>query len=305
MSDGAVPDAVIGIDIGGTKTRAIALDDPGAVLIDISVGTASIQSLGEAGAGLALDELVEALGDVGPRARRVVAGSAGIDTPAAAQSLTRLLRQRFPGAEVEVVHDTRLLLAAGELDAGCVLIFGTGSAAWARSPHGESARSGGWGWLLGDEGSGYGLVREAIRHTLREADEARPPSLLAEKLMAAVGVSEPVDLIGQVYARPGAGVWAAYSPAVMEAVRAGCPAAREVLDLAISAGASEVLRACDRTGIKGPVLLCGGFVMHVPEAGQGVAEVLAGHGIIDVRVLERDPVWGAVDLARGIGAFDA
>lgn len=300
---GAVPvvPAVLGLDIGGTKTRAVAVAAVagGPVLADVQVGTASIQSVGVEGAGKALDELVETLGDLAGRVQVVAAGSAGIDTPELEDQLRELIVRRFGTAQsVTVVHDTRLLLAAGELEHGCVLIFGTGSAAWALSPDGRSARSGGWGWLLGDEGSGYGLVREAIRQTLSELDEERPRSILAQRLLQAVGVSEPVELIGQVYSRPGSGEWAAYTPAVMEAVRAGCPVARTVLDGVIEAASAEVVRACRRTGVTGPVLLAGGFVTNVVEASEGVRDRLAQAGLGDVRVLHREPVWGAVDLAR-------
>ncbi len=299
QADGA-GSVVLGIDIGGTKTRAVAIAADGTdVLADLQVGTASIQSVGVQGAGRALDDLVSAMGEVAGLVRVVAAGSAGIDTPELEDELRGLLAQRFPTAEaVVVVHDTRLLLAAGELEHGCVLIFGTGSAAWALSPDGLTARSGGWGWLLGDEGSGYGLVREAIRQALSEEDEARPRSVLTQHLLEAVGVAEPVELIGQVYSRPGSGEWAAYTPAVMAAVRAGCPVARRVLEGVVEAASAEVLRACRRTGVTGPVVLAGGFVTNVVEASDGVRARLAEAGIGDVRVLHREPVWGAVDLAR-------
>lgn len=296
--------AVLGIDIGGTKTRAVAARGE-QVLADVQVGTASLQAVGEDGAGRALDDLVGALGEVAGQAETVAVGSAGIDTPTLQGQLQALVAERFPRARrVRVVHDTRLLLAAGEVQHGCVLIFGTGSAAWALAPDGANARSGGWGWLLGDEGSGYGLVREAIRQALAELDEDRPRSLLSIRLLAAVGVAEPVELIGKVYARPGSGEWARYSSAVVDALRDGCPVARTVFDQTCDAAAAEVLRACRRTGVSGPVVLAGGFVMNVEEAADRVRERLLAAGIDDVRVLHRDPVWGAVDLARGLLASD-
>ena len=61
------------------------------------------------------------------------------------------------------------ILAAAGLDEGIALIAGTGSVAWGRDRTGRSARAGGWGYLLGDEGSGYAVVRETVRHALRLA----------------------------------------------------------------------------------------------------------------------------------------
>ncbi len=292
----------MGVDIGGTKTRAVVMDEgagsPQNVLADCSVGTASIQSVGVEGSAAALDELVAALGPVAPAVRSLVVGSAGIDTEELARTLKRIVSERFPDAQVRAVHDTQLLLAAGEVPTGCVLIFGTGSAAWALAPDGRSARSGGWGWLLGDEGSGYGLVRESIRRALADLDHERPTSRLTHLLLEAVGLDEPVQLIGEVYARPGSGVWAGYSPAVIQALREGCPVAAEVFSGVVDAAANEVIVACRRVGIDGPVVLAGGLVMNVSEAADGVRQRLEAAGLHDIRVLHRDPVWGAVDLAR-------
>lgn len=289
---------MLGVDIGGTKTRAIAVRVTGEQLADVDVGSASFQAGGEPVVIAALDRLVAALGaGVVADVRTVVVGSAGIDTTELVERLTALVRARFPGADVDVVHDTRLLLAAAQVDAGCVLIVGTGSAAYALAPDGRDARAGGWGWLLGDEGSGYGLVREAIRRALSDLDHGRPESDLTVRLLAAVGVQQPVDLIGAVYDGPGAGVWARYTPVVMDAVRAGCPSARSVLDVVLDAAAGEVVTASTRVAVDGPVVLAGGFVTNVEEASVGVRDRLERAGFRDIRVLRRDPVHGAVDLA--------
>ena len=94
-------------------------------------------------------------------------------------------RSRLPGAAVQVVHDTELILATAELTTGIALIAGTGSVAWGRDASGAVARAGGWGYLLGDEGSGYGIAREVVRHALRLADEGQPPDQLSEQLITA------------------------------------------------------------------------------------------------------------------------
>jgi N-acetylglucosamine kinase-like BadF-type ATPase len=102
-------------------------------------------------------------------------GALALATPAAIMAGTgRLAQDRrarhqpgppalVPGARVRVVHDAHLVLAAGGLDTGVALIAGTGSVAWGACPDGPDARAGGWGYLLGDEGSATALFREDTR----------------------------------------------------------------------------------------------------------------------------------------------
>src|SRR5437879_7072469 len=113
------------------------------------------------------------------------AGSAGAEVPAGRERLENLLASILPGCKVTVVHDARLVLAAAGLDSGVALIAGTGSVAFGRDPGGREARAGGWGWLLGDEGSGAWIVREAAREVLRRADAGEHLGPLGSELLTA------------------------------------------------------------------------------------------------------------------------
>ena len=77
---------------------------------------------------------------------------------------------------MRIVHDTQLILAAADVQDGIALISGTGSVAWGRTPDGRTARAGGWGYLLGDEGSGYWVGRQAVRHALSDPIAANSPT---------------------------------------------------------------------------------------------------------------------------------
>ena len=164
----AVNPVVVGVDIGGSKTHGVRVASGGEVLAEKVVGSANIESVTRAQADAALDELFDALGRDGIDV--VCAGSAGINTPAQEEWLAGMISRRAPGAKVVIAHDTRLILATPEFDTGIAVICGTGSVAWGRNEAGETARAGGWGYLLGDEGSGYWVAREAVRHALRQAD---------------------------------------------------------------------------------------------------------------------------------------
>ena len=112
-----------------------------------------------------------------------------------------------------MVHDAQLLLAAAGLDDGIALIAGTGSVAWGITPDGRAHRAGGWGYLLGDEGSGYGVARAAVRHVLDRLDRAAAPDRLTAALVAGCGLTGPEHLLERFYANPERRYWAARRPA--------------------------------------------------------------------------------------------
>src|SRR4029450_2807857 len=173
---------IVGIDIGGSKTHAVSRHPSG--VVEVFAGSANLASVGEVEAGRQLDAIFTQLAERGPIGA-VCAGAAGVDTPEAEERLRQLIAARVPGAAVQVVHDTELILAAAELTTGIALIAGTGSVAWGRDARCTVSRAGGVGYLLGEGGSGYGIAREAVRQALRLADEGQPPDRLSQQLIAA------------------------------------------------------------------------------------------------------------------------
>ena len=126
----ATTGAVIGLDIGGTKTRGVRFED-GAPVADESVGSANVQNVSPEEAAVNLAELFARIG--GGDVAQVYAGAGGIDTDDDAAALAALIAPHVPGARITVVHDSRLLLAAGGASTGVAVIAGTGSAAWGKN----------------------------------------------------------------------------------------------------------------------------------------------------------------------------
>jgi N-acetylglucosamine kinase-like BadF-type ATPase len=291
-----VPTAVIGVDIGGSKTHGVRVAADGTVVADATVGSANIESVTAEAAASALDQLVAQLGADG--VGRVCVGSAGVNTPAQESWLRGLLADRVPGADVMVVHDTRLILAAAGLDVGIAVICGTGSVVWGRDQQGRTARSGGWGYLLGDEGSGYWVTREAVRHALRRQDSGLAEDDLTRDVLAASGVSSAYDLLGAFYAQPDRRAWARRSQLVFGRAATGDPAALAIVDGAADALLTGINDVADHLDLRGPVALGGGLAVNQALLQNRVVERLHRIGISDVRILDRDPVFGAVRLAR-------
>ncbi|MHA7279037.1 N-acetylglucosamine kinase [Arthrobacter sp. MDT2-2] len=297
---GSAPRVVVGLDIGGSKTHGVLWRN-GTLAAEARAGSANVQNVTQDEAARSLGRLFR---DLVPEVQaggidRVVAGSGGVDTAADAERLRALIAPHAPGAGIDVVHDTRLILAAGGARVGIAVIAGTGSVAWGVGEDGREARSGGWGYLLGDEGSGYWVAREAVRRTLHRNDLGLLPDALDEAVLALNAVGTPTELIGLFHSGAGRTYWAAQSRAVFDAARDGHPDAADIVDRAATDLTRLVLDVASVIGVPGPVVLGGGLAMHQPDLQDRLRARLAAEGITEVVFLDEDPVMGVRFLVTG------
>ena len=292
----------VGLDIGGTKTHAIRLRR-GVVTAETVAGSANVQNVTADAARAALAEVFTALGTDG--VTRVVAGSGGVDTAADAAALAALISAHVPDAALDVVHDTRLILAAGAASQGIAVIAGTGSVAWGVDAAGTQARAGGWGYLLGDEGSGYWVGREAVRHALRLSNLGREPDALSAALLRAESITDPTELIGLFHGPTGRRYWAARAGLVFDAAQAGNTAAADIVHAAADHLAELTLDVARRLKLAGPVVIGGGLGMHQRLLQDLLRTRLSSAGMKDIRFLSADPVFGTAYLLAGDGPADS
>lgn len=292
-SEGAAAD-VVGLDIGGTKTHGVRWR-AGEVVAEAKSGSANVQNVTPEEAARNLAELFTVLGgEVG----RVVAGSGGVDTDDDADALRRLIGRQAPNARIDVVHDTRLILAAGGASTGIAVIAGTGSVAWGLDNEGRQARSGGWGYLLGDEGSGYWVGREAVRATLHRFNRAEPLGILGDSVLQANGVQRPEELIAQFHGASGRRYWAGQAHLVFEAAEAGDDAAQRIIEDGAHHLCGLVKDVESVLGVRSPVIIGGGLAVHQPKLQALLIDGLTQEGFGEVRFLTADPVYGVDYLLR-------
>ena len=273
--------AVLGLDIGGSTTRAVRAEDGRCVAEAARAAPTSARSASPRRAASS----TRCWPGSGPTTSPPSApGPRAPTPPPPGPRCGELLAQAAARGRVQVVHDARLILAAADLDAGIAVIAGTGSAGWGRTPDGREARAGGFGYLLGDEGSGYWTAREAVRHVLHRADTGAAPDPLGTALLAACGVAAPVNLFDLFYARPERAFWAGHAGVVVR-LAASDPVAAEILGRAADALASLATTVGARLDSTGPVVLGGGFAVHEPALRAAVADRLAAAGVPDVRVI--------------------
>ena len=291
MKPGAEAPLVLGLDIGGSSSRA-RLAEGGRTLSEASAPGANVALIDPGVVEERLTSLIEQLGS--PHPATCCAGAAGAEVPAGKRRLEELLARLLPGASVLVVHDTRLILAAAGLDVGIALIAGTGSVAYARNDDGHEARAGGWGWMLGDEGSGAWIVREALRELMRRREEGVQLSVLGERMLVATESDDLLETISRVQLYHEAGQWAALAGEVFDSVALDAGAAR-IIDSAADALASLALRAGAKVGVDGPVVMAGGLITSFPDLASRVQARVGS-----ATVLEEEPVAGAVRLAESL-----
>ncbi|MFJ6077442.1 N-acetylglucosamine kinase [Pseudarthrobacter sp. NPDC092419] len=286
---------VIGLDIGGSKTHGIRIVGD-SIMADRLAGSANVQNVSRETASRHLGVLLGSLGAAD--AGRVYVGAGGVDTEEDKDELRRLIAPYAPHAAVTIVHDTRLILAAAHVRTGIAVIAGTGSAVWGVDGQGTEVRAGGWGYLLGDEGSGYWLGREAVRHSLRRYDLGLPVDELTGALLADCGLSSPESLIRHFHGDTDRTYWAAKARLVFESADRGHAASERMVARAAESLAEQVVQVSLRLMNPGPVVLGGGVGLNQPALGRAFTGYLAAHGITDVRTLENDPVFGVSYLSR-------
>lgn len=225
----------IGIDGGGSKTRTLLADESGRVLADLITAGSNINHHGWTRTQEILSELFAELRGHVPDGTRVAAmflGMAGIDRPEERERMRAWVQSEWPHASVGVENDAVTALAAGTgRREGIVLIAGTGSIAFGSDKRGEQARVGGWGYLIGDEGSGYNIGWKALTSVMRAHDGRSDKSLLGEKILTRFGVESAEGLIPIVYAPTFTrDQMAGLARLVFEAKREGCHTAFSILD---------------------------------------------------------------------------
>lgn len=280
---------VLGLDLGGSSSRA-RLSEGGRQVAEAVGEGANVTTVDPALVEARLTALMAELGRPQPAA--CCAGAAGSEFPEGRRLLEDLLARLLPGTKILVVHDSRLVLAAAGADSGIALIAGTGSVAYGRDADGGEARAGGWGWMLGDEGGGAWVVREAVRVLMRRRDGGEAIGALGEALFAATGTADALELAGRLQRDHLAGHWAAHAHVVFDVINRD-RAAVEIADRAADALAALVEQVRGRLAITGPVVMAGGLLLNFPALSARVL-LRIGNGVL----LSEEPVAGAVRIAE-------
>ncbi len=252
----------LGVDGGGSKTLAIVVDAQGRERGRGLAGSANYAAVG-------LDQALHNIRDAVMRATSEVScslplakawlGLAGIDRPSDVTLLSSYLQEL--ATFVLITNDAELLLSALNKDAGLVLIVGTGSIALARTQDGTVTRVGGWGHILGDEGSGYDIGRRGLQAVVRAADGRGEDTFLLNLILQRWQLRTVEDLIGVVYTADNKARIAQVAAYVTEAAQRGDQVALKIIEQAADELALLVQTVAPPIS-QLPIVLGGGLLLH-------------------------------------------
>ena len=274
---------VLGVDGGATKTTAVVLDEEAGERGRGQGGPSNIHVVGRQAAKAALAEAIGgALQAAGLTAEGIAAvglGMAGIGRPTDRAAIEQMVREIGPFPRLVVAHDAETALVGGVgRRHGLVVIAGTGSIAYGVNARGEARRAGGWGYRLGDEGSGYWIGREALRALIRASDGRGPATQLEKWLLAHLGLASPEELIPLVYdgglSTPD---MAALTPLVVQTAAEGDAIARAILRQAgreLAQVAAAVIRGLGMEEESFEAVLTGGVLQSSEIVRQTLVQLL-------------------------------
>jgi len=191
---------VLGVDGGGSATRSVIISTEGEVLATARAGPSNPVTTGAERALAHIHEAVDKASSKCGVNEFLVSrlGVAGTDRSKLRQELLDGMRPSY--GDTAIVSDAASALAGGTgCRPGVVVIAGTGSIAYGENKLGETARAGGWGWRLGDEGSGYTIGLNAILAALQAHDGRGPETMLKQKIVSHLGLGCMEGIIDWVY----------------------------------------------------------------------------------------------------------
>lgn len=296
---------VIGIDAGGTKTVGLLSDATGEVCSRARGGGANLLVHGELEVEKVIYQILEDLEPPEPdeQIAAVCLGIAGVDRPGQSELVRGMLRRLGLRSGVRVVNDAHVALVAGAPDGcGIVVVAGTGSIAYGVDSAGTTARSGGWGYLLGDEGSAFWLGHAALRAGIRAADGRGPQTSLYRRICETLQLSPsgPAELVAWFYDQELSRHRVAKLAFLVEkaAVEDGDATAIALLDQAayhLARAAGAVAEQLDFEG-EYPLILAGGVFKACPSIADRFVTSFEPE-LARVEILEGEPAEGAVTLA--------
>jgi N-acetylglucosamine kinase-like BadF-type ATPase len=295
---------VIGVDGGGSRTRARLANARGETLGTGEAGAANPHADGLQAAQREILSAIRRAFDDAHLEQQIVAaaclGIGGVERADERAQWQAWARETI-AKRVEVMNDGEIVLAAGSPENwGVALIAGTGSIVWGKARDGRIARAGGWGYLIGDEGSAFDLAREALRAVAQAADGRGEDTRLLPVILEFWNLREPMELIPRVY-RSGlkpADI-ARLAPVIVRIAEEGDGVARKLIERAGAALADTVIVVARALQFEqAPLALAGGLLLEAETVRARLLDELQARAytFAPVKVVH-EPVAGAVRIA--------
>ena len=293
----------VGVDAGGSRTIA-ALARGKELVRTVTARAANPNLIGVDAAARTIDRCVTLVLD-GESPSAIGIGVAGAGDERVAAQLRASLSRCFPTARIALSHDARIALRAALPEGdGLVLIAGTGSIAYAEIGA-QAFRAGGYGYLLGDKGSGYAIGAAALRHLFAVMEIGSAKNAMLAELAAHLGANDRSGALARIYqsSTPVAAI-AACAPLVLRHADGGEELSTGIVQHAAQGLFELIARVTIRSPKSAlPIVFAGGLLRQRNALTERLEQCIAG-APLDVRVLEArvEPYIGALSEARRLMA---
>lgn len=297
---------VLGIDGGGTSTVAVIADQHGKIYAQYHTSASNPTAMKSPAFETIIYQCLRALQEQNPvvfhSVKSCFAGLAGVMEMGLEKSVYSIFK-RFYGDEVSIIieNDACIALYAGTLGKpGIVQIAGTGAITYGLGVNQQTARTGGWGYLFDDEGSGYDVGVRALKAIVKSYDGRGPETILTTKVLKHCGVENVPELVHCVYSQEHPRTYiASLSRYVEESALQKDSIAREIIETSC-AQFIEAIEACRKQtewqkGMFIPVVLMGGVFTNFELYEELLSIIIAKKQLPYVFIAPKvSPVGGAV-----------
>ena len=288
---------LIGIDGGGTHSTAVAAYPDGRIAAVTKGGGMNFHNIGTHAVRIHLEAMVDDLcRQTGCEAAEVCAGMAALDAPADTETTAHFIG-KLSLQQLDLQSDAYIALMGFTLgQPGVFVICGTGSMLLMLDGEGRQHAAGGWGYLLGDAGSGYTLAREGLLAAIDAAEGLAEDTPLLADALAYFGANAPRGLIDRIYA-PGftPDKLAGFARCVLTRAKDGDSLAREIVQRNMHRPARHESRLVEKAPEANRIGLYGGIFTHSELARADFTQALMGMTpAVTVSAPEYPPELGAL-----------
>lgn len=305
---------ILGVDGGGTKTTVNIADLDGKVLSGCITGSSNYKSIGKEAAKENINCAVfGAMGKLGEKDCRGIKSScfgiAGNDTKYDLEIYKKIifnekLKVFLDPSRTMICNDARIGLEAGSIRENRIMVIcGTGSNCFGLNQHGKEARTGGWDYILGDEGSGYSIAVKALKAVMKAYDGRITKTILSNEILKYLELRSEIDIVEWVYKE---GMTkekiADIANAVCRAAELGDNISRNIFASEANEVEAAISVVADKLDIKGKDfdLVIVGSVFKCEKYFKQVLfdNLKKKFDGISFKKLTKKPVFGAISLAR-------
>ncbi|MCG9127514.1 hypothetical protein JT359_07955 [Candidatus Poribacteria bacterium] len=295
---------IIGIDGGGTKTIGRITTSNGEVIHKMKSGPSNYHVVGVDNTYQVLKEIITTLTsqiDYTPDNLVICIGMAGLGREDDKKVVNEICNNIGTTTQRILTHDAHIALVGGiGKSEGIIVISGTGSIVYGIDSHGSEIRAGGWGYLIGDEGSGYDIAIKGLQAVAKAADYRQPKTILTELFLNKLNLDDPKQLINWVHA-VGRHEIANLSTIVFEGIDNDDKTAIQIIDSVTDELVCAIISVVNQATFNDSIdiVLNGGNLVHQSLFSNKLKEKIYDKlKNISVMFPKNDPVYGAIMIAK-------